>query len=184
MSTKGSIFVISGPSGSGKNTVYDGLVLKSDNIAQTVSVTTRPPREGEINGKDYYFVSEEDFLRRVDNGEFIEYVKYGRNYYGTLKSEVVRLSEQGKTVILVIEVNGAFNIKKAFPDSESIFIIPPSIEELRHRIVSRGQNTDDEINTRLSIASDEMKFKDKYDYCVVNDNLDDCIDEVYKIINK
>ncbi len=184
MSSKGSIFVISGPSGCGKNSVYDGLVLKSDNIAQTVSVTTRAPREGEIDGKDYYFVSEEEFLKRVDAGDFIEYVNYGKNYYGTLKSEVINLCNLGKNVILVIEVNGAFNIKKAFPDSESIFIIPPSIEELRNRIVSRGQNTDDEINTRLSIAAEEMKLKDRYDYCVINDNLDDCIDEVYKIINK
>lgn len=182
MSAKGAIFVISGPSGSGKNTVYDGLVEKCDNIAQTVSVTTRAPREGEVDGKDYYFVSEETFLKKIANDEFIEYVNYGKNYYGTLKNEVIRLSELGKTVILVIEVNGAFNIKKAFPESRSIFLVPPSVEELRNRIVSRGQNTDDEIETRISIALDEMKLKDKYDYCVVNDNLEDCINEVYNII--
>ncbi len=182
MSSNGEIFVISGPSGSGKNTVYDGLVAKSDKIAQTVSVTTRAPRDGEVDGRDYYFVTEEEFLDKISKDEFIEYVNYGKNYYGTLKKEVIRLSEQGKTVILVIEVNGAFNIKKAFPESKSIFLVPPSVEELRNRIVSRGQNTDEEIETRINIALEEMKLKDKYDYCVVNDNLEDCINEVYSII--
>lgn len=182
MNKKGSIFVISGPSGSGKNTVYDGLREKSDNITQTVSVTTRAPRDGEVDGRDYYFVTEKEFLARVANDEFIEYVNYGKNYYGTLKSEVLRLTEEGKTVILVIEVNGALNIKKAFPETCSVFIIPPSIDELRRRITSRGQNTEDEINARLSIAEQEMKMRDQYDYCVVNDRLEDCIDEIYKII--
>lgn len=182
MNKKGSILVLSGPSGSGKNTVYDGLREKSDNIVQTVSVTTRAPREGEVDGRDYYFVTEKEFLTRIDNDEFIEYVNYGKNYYGTLKSEVLRLTEAGKTVILVIEVNGALNIKKAFPEACSVFIIPPSTEELRRRITSRGQNTEEEINTRLSIAEQEMKMRDHYDYCVVNDRLEDCVEEIYKII--
>lgn len=184
MEKKGAICIISGPSGSGKNTVYDGLCLKSDNIAQTISVTTRPPREGETDGKDYYFVSTEDFLRKVEQNEFVEYVKYGNNYYGTLKSEIERLRDEGKTVILVIEVEGALNIKKAFPDAKSIFLVPPSPEELRRRISRRGQNSDEDIEIRLRIAEKEMSYKDKYDYCIVNDELQKCIDEVYDIINK
>ncbi len=181
-SNKGAIYVISGPSGSGKNTVFDGLNALTDNVSQTVSVTTRPPRSDEINGKDYYFVSKEEFLKKVEADEFIEYVKYGENYYGTLKSEVERLVNIGKNVILVIEVQGAGNIKKAFPEATTIFLLPPSIDELRKRIVGRGENTDDEVNLRISIAFEEMKLKDNYDYQVVNDDLDICIKEVYKII--
>ncbi len=180
---KGSIIILSGPSGAGKNTVYDELVKKCDNIAQTISVTTRSPRENEKYGVDYYFVSVERFKELIADEALIEYVKYGNNYYGTLKSEIARLTSDGKTVILVIEVNGAANIKKAIPESTSVFIVPPSIDELRYRIVSRGQNTESEVETRISIAVEEMKYKDSYDYCVVNDDLENCVNEIFKIIN-
>lgn len=182
MSDKGKIIVISGPSGSGKNTVYDGLAKRSDDIVQTVSATTRSPRSNEKNGIDYYFMSEEDFLNKVNNDDFVEYVKYGTNYYGTLKSEVNRLLNEGKKVILVIEVNGALRIKKTFPDAITIFLLPPSVEELKRRIVERGENSESEISSRLSIAENELKLKDKYDYRVINDNLDNCINTIYDII--
>ncbi len=181
---KGSIFIISGPSGCGKNTVYDALTQKTDTLMQTVSVTTRAPRNGETDGIDYYFVSRDEFLERVKNGEFIEYVNYGENYYGTLKSEVERITGKGKNVVLVIEVQGALNIKKAFPEAVSIFILPPSPDELRKRILARGENTPEELEVRLSIAAEEMKFRDSYDYCVVNDKLDECVEEIYNIIEK
>lgn len=179
---KGSIFIISGPSGCGKNTVYDALTQRTDSLMQTVSVTTRAPRNGETDGVDYYFVSKDEFMRKIADGEFIEYVNYGENYYGTLKSEVERITSCGKNVVLVIEVRGALNIKKAFPEAKSVFILPPSLEELRKRILSRGENTQQELETRLSIAEEEMKFRDSYDYCVVNDNLNECVDEIYNII--
>lgn len=182
MQEKGSIFIISGPSGAGKNAVYDGLTSKNGDIAQTISVTTRAPRCGEVNGVDYYFVSREEFLRRVKLNEFIEYVNYGENYYGTLKSEVDRLLGENKKIILVIDVRGAFNIKNVYPDATTIFIVPPSVEELRRRIVCRGENNSAEVELRLKIALEELKQCDKYDYCVVNDKLEDCIKEINNII--
>ena len=182
MQNKRNIFVISGPSGSGKNTVYDGVRALLPDIAQTVSATTRPPREGETDGIDYYFLSEESFREHIENGDFIEYVRYGHNYYGTLKSEIERLSRLDKIIVLIIEVNGALRFKELFPESVSIFIIPPSVKELKRRIIKRGQNTDEELKKRLSIAQFEMTLKDRYDYCVVNDEIDKCINEVYNII--
>ena len=177
-----NLFVISGPSGSGKNTVYDGIRARIPEIAQTVSATTRAIRDGEIDGVDYYFMSVEEFQRKIEDGAFIEYVNYGHNYYGTLKSEITRLTEMGKIIVLIIEVNGALRFKELYPEAETIFIIPPSVEELRRRIVGRGQNTAAETENRLQIAIGEMENKDKYDYCVVNDDLKQCIEEVYHII--
>ena len=182
MKNQRNLFVISGPSGSGKNTVYDGVRARIPEIAQTVSATTRAIRDGEIDGVDYYFMSVEEFQRKIKEDAFIEYVNYGHNYYGTLKSEITRLTEMGKIIVLIIEVNGALRFKQLYPDAETIFIIPPSVEELRHRIVGRGQNTAAETENRLQIAIDEMENMDKYDHCVVNDDLNQCIEEVYHII--
>ena len=181
---KGGIFILSGPSGCGKNTVYEGLRALDPDIVQTVSATTRKPRLGERNGVDYFFLTGPEFKQRIDDGEFVEYVTYGGNNYGTLKSEVERLSAMGKTVVLVIEVRGALNIKRMFPQAVSVFIEPPSTEELIRRINKRGDNNDAEIELRMNIAKEEMTFRDKYDYRVVNDDLDTCIKDIYQIMQK
>lgn len=182
MDIRGKLFVLSGPSGSGKNTVYDALRERIPEIEHTVSATTRKMREGEQDGVDYYYLSVEDFRNRVANGDFIEYVNYGENYYGTLKSEVTRLTSLGKIVVLIIEVNGAIRFKCLFPQAQTIFIIPPSVEELERRINKRGQNTPEEMASRLKIAEEEMAMQDRYDYVVINDDLDRCVEDVYRII--
>ena len=181
---KRCLFVLSGPSGSGKNTVFDGVRKLLPAMTHTVSATTRAMRPGEADGIDYHYISVEDFLQRVENGDFLEYVQYGGNYYGTLKREVDRLTAEHRIPVLIIEVNGALNIKRIFPEAVTIFIIPPSIEELERRIRGRGHNTEEELRTRLEIAAAEMENSDKYDYCVVNDDLEQCIQEVYTIIKK
>ena len=182
MSVAGKLFVLSGPSGSGKNTVYDAVRERIPEIEHTISATTRSMREGEQDGVDYYFLSVEEFQDRIENGDFIEYVKYGENYYGTLKSEIIRLTLLNKIVVLIIEVNGAISVKSMFPEATTIFIIPPSIEELERRITKRGQNTPEDLATRLKIAEEEIAMQDKYDHVVVNDDLAQCVEDVYKII--
>lgn len=182
MNEGSNIFVISGPSGCGKNTVYEGLVKKSSLITQTVSATTRAPRKGENEGIDYYFIPPEEFTDKISAGDFVEYVKYGSNYYGTLKSEIKRLTDAGKIIILIVEVNGAASIKKQFPGATTVFLLPPSMEVLKKRITARGTNSEEEISTRLAIAAEELKLQTTYDFRVVNDVLETCIDEVYEII--
>ena len=181
---KNCLFVLSGPSGSGKNTVYDGVKALLPAVTHTVSATTRDMRPGETHGIDYYYLSVEEFQSGIERGEFLEYVQYGGNYYGTLKSEITRLSSENRIPVLIIEVNGALNIKRIYPDATTIFIVPPSLEELERRIRKRGHNTEEELRTRLAIAQAEMEMRDKYDHCVINDDLEQCIQEVYKIIKK
>lgn len=179
---KGQIIVLSGPSGCGKNTIYDALCARLPALAQTVSATTRAPREGERDGVDYYFLTKEEFAARRNAGEFIESVRYGDNLYGTLRCEVERLTGMQKQVMLIIEVNGAGNIKKAFPEAITIFIMPPSCEVLRERICGRGQMDENELRQRMEIAEREMAARLEFDYCVVNDDLKTCVDEIYEII--
>ncbi|MBR0510300.1 MAG: guanylate kinase [Clostridia bacterium] len=177
-----NLFVLSGPSGCGKNTVYEALRQKMPSLAQTVSATTRPARSGEMDGVDYYFLSTREFEEKIAEDAFVEYVRYGENYYGTLKSEIVRLTEAGNTILLIIEVRGALRFKKLFPEAVSIFLLPPSEDALRRRILKRGQNTPEEVEARLTIAMQELSLKDQYDYNVINDDLDRCVEEVYAII--
>ena len=176
------LYIISGPSGCGKNTVYDAVAKRCPGVTQTVSATTRKPRDGEKEGVDYYFLSNDEFERLVAENEFVEYVRYGGNCYGTLKRELKRLDEMSMRIVLVIEVTGAENIKKQYPEAKSIFLMPPSLEELRRRLTERGQNTPEEAQRRMEIAEEEMKYSSEYDYCVVNGELEDCIRRVGEII--
>lgn len=178
---KGKFIIISGPSGVGKGTIYN-VLLKELNAWYSVSMTTRGIREGEVDGVNYYFISKEEFKKRIEEGKLLEYNIYNDNYYGTPKDKVLEKLEEGVNVFLEIDVNGARNIKNIFPDALLIYIAPPSIEELRDRLVGRGTEDLETIENRLKIASDELKQIDFYDYVVVNDNLDKAINEVRNII--
>ena len=180
---KGKFIVISGPSGVGKGTICNRL-LGELNAWYSVSTTTRPPREGEVDGVNYFFVSKEEFEEKLKNGEFLEYNVYNNNYYGTSKKIVLDKMEKGINVFSEIDVNGAHNIKKIFPDALLIYIAPPSIEALKERLIARGTEDMEKINQRLEIAKKELEEIDFYDYVVINDDLEKATKEVRDIITK
>lgn len=178
------LVVVSGPSGAGKDTVVRGVLEKDESISLAVSATTRKVRGAEKDGVDYYFLTEEEFLRRVGNGDFIEYAQYGANYYGTLKEDVLKRVDDGKTVVLVIEVQGAENIRKMYPQSHSVFIMPPSREVLEKRLRNRNTESEEAVLKRLAIAESEIEKRVDYDFIVVNDELSVAVDELHKIITE
>lgn len=178
-----NLIIVSGPSGAGKDTVVNEVLKLDDRLSLSVSATSRSVRGDEKDGVNYYFLSEKDFLEKVDNDEFIEYAQYGSSYYGTLKYDVIKRIENGKKVILVIEVQGAEKVKKMYPDSLSVFIMPPSTEVLENRLRSRKTDSEQAILNRLEIAENEIKKSVNYDYIVVNDVLETAVNELYNIIN-
>lgn len=180
-SKKGLLIVISGPSGVGKGTICKELV-EYFNAWYSVSVTTREKRDGEIDGKNYFFVTKEDFENKIKDNEFLEYATYNNNYYGTLKSKINERLDNNIDVFTEIEVNGAKNIKNIYEDSVLIYILPPSLKELENRL--RGRNTEDEetIKKRMIITKEELKQIDIYDYAVINDDLEKAIEKVKNII--
>ena len=180
---KGLLVVLSGPSGSGKDTILERLLAIDKNIVKSISATTRPSRIGEINGKDYFFISEQDFCNAISDEKLLEYTNYCGNYYGTLKNLVEDLQNNQKDVILKIEVDGAKQIKEKCPESLRIFILPPSMETLKYRLSNRGTETAESLDKRLNRARDEIKFSSEYDYIVVNDDVDKCAQNIYSIIN-
>ena len=183
MKEKGLLLVISGFSGAGKGTVVKRLLELHNDYALSISATTRSPREGEQNGREYFFKSTEEFESMIDNSELIEYAKYVSNYYGTPKAYVEEQLEAGKNVILEIEIQGALNIKKMYPDAVLLFIMPPSAEELERRLVGRGTEDEATIKARLQRASDEAKGVENYNYIVINVKLDDCVEAIHSIVN-
>ncbi len=170
----GKLIIISAPSGSGKSTIINYILSQGVNLQFSISATSRKPRGEERDGVEYYFLSEEDFRTKIENGEFLEYEEvYPGLFYGTLKSEINRIFAKGKNVILDIDVVGGCNVKNYFGDkSLSIFIQPPSIEELRKRLEARGTDTTETINKRVSKAAEEMLYASKFDKIIINDNLE------------
>jgi len=182
MST-GNIIVISGPSGVGKTTLYKKLLIEfKDKIVFSVSATTRKPRHNERNGTDYYFLEEEEFLNKIEKKEFVEWAKVYHHYYGTLETEIERIIMAAKNCLLDIDIHGGMNIKKIFPSSRLIFILPPTIEELKKRIIGRNSENSESFNTRIDRALKELEYSDKYDYCIINDDLERAYKELVLII--
>ncbi len=179
---KGNVVIISAPSGTGKTTICRGLLRINKNFVFSISYTTRPKRENEIDGRDYFFVSKEKFFQMVKNNEFLEWAKVYENYYGTSKKQVLKEIIAGKYVLLDIDVQGGKKIKKIFPEGIFIFILPPSWNELKNRLKKRGQNSIQEINFRLKNIQKEIKYIKYYDYIVVNDDLEKTVNTINNII--
>ncbi len=184
MTAKPLLIVVSGPSGSGKGTLCTLLRQRLPDLAYSVSVTTRPPRPGERNGVDYFFVSTDEFLDKIKRGEFLEWAKVYDNYYGTPISYVKDSLQYGKDVLLELDIQGANQVKKLFPDAVLIFIRPPSLEELGARITKRGTDSQEAIRKRLSSANQELKAASDYDYVVVNDQQERALEEMMEIIRQ
>ncbi len=182
MNHQGILVVVSGFSGAGKGTLMKELLKRYDNYALSISATTRASREGETDGKEYFFVTKEQFEKMRDERKLVEYAQYVNNYYGTPKEYVEQKMAEGKDVILEIEIQGALKVKKRFPDALLLFVTPPSAEELRRRLVGRGTETLEVINARLARAAEEASGMEAYDYLLINDDLDRCVEEMHQLI--
>ena len=179
---RGQLYVVSGPSGCGKDTIVQGLLKRRKNTWLSVSCTSRSPRPGEIDGKDYFFLTPEEFEKRINENDFLEYAKYADNYYGTPKSNIEEHLNKGEDVILVIEIQGALKIKNILPDTLFIFILPPSMKELRRRLENRGTETKDKIDKRFLRAYEEINEVNKYNYVVVNDEVAQAVTKIEAIM--
>ena len=182
MNQQGILVVVSGFSGAGKGTLMKELLKQYDNYALSVSATTRQPREGEKDGEDYFFVNREYFQQMIEEGRLVEYAQYVNHYYGTPRDYVEKKMAEGKDVILEIEIQGALKVKKRFPDALLIFVTPPSAGELRRRLVGRGTETIEVINARLRRAAEEASGMEAYDYLLINDEIDACVEQMHQLI--
>lgn len=179
---EGLLIVLSGPSGVGKGTVCSALRKRMPELIYSVSATTRAPREGEKEGVNYFFKTVSEFKRMIENDELIEWAQYVGNYYGTPRKFVEETLKKGKDVLLEIEVQGAMQVKKKFPQGVFIFLVPPTMEDLKMRILNRGTETKDSIIHRLNVASDELKQIQHYDYVVINDEVEKACERIQAII--
>ena len=182
MQKKGILTIISGFSGSGKGTIVGKLMERYDNYALSITATTRTPRPGEVDGREYFFLSKEEFEKMIAKDELIEYAKYVENYYGTPKAYVEQKLAEGKDVILEIEMQGALQVKKKFPQTLLLFVTPPNATILRERLVGRGTETMEVIESRMRQAVAESEKMKDYDYLIINDDLETCVKETHEII--
>lgn len=182
MTDKGMLLVLSGPSGTGKGTLCNLLLNRVENLFLSVSATTRPPRNGEVDGVDYLFLDKGDFESRIAKGEFLEWAKVYNNYYGTPKEIAKKMMNEGKDVILEIDVQGAAQVKKNCPEGVFVFILPPSFEELKKRITKRGTETKESMALRLKSAQEEMSASHSYDYVVINDDINQAALKLHSIV--
>lgn len=183
MNRKGVLVVISGFSGAGKGTLMKNLLAKYDNYALSISMTTRQPRTGEVDGREYFFASKEEFEDKIKTEGLIEYACYCDHYYGTPRDYVEKQLADGKDVILEIEIQGAMKVKEKFPETLLLFVMPPSAEELKKRLTGRGTETEEVIAQRLHRAAEESEGIENYDYIVVNDDLDACTERLHAMID-
>ena len=177
------LLAVSGPSGVGKGTMVKTLIARRADVVESVSCTTRAPREGEVHGKHYFFLSREEFERRIAEGDFVEYDEHFGNYYGTPKS-FIRDTLKDKSIIMEIDVVGALQAKKTFPETLLVMVVPPSVEELKRRLASRGSETETQIENRLARMEYELSHTDEYDYVIVNDDIEKAITALENIIDK
>ena len=184
MADRGILVVVSGFSGAGKGTLMKRLMEKYDNYALSVSATTRDPRPGEEHGREYFFHTKKEFEELILEDALIEYAQYVDNYYGTPKAYVEKQLNMGKDVILEIEIQGALKVKKKMPNTLLLFVTPPNAEELKHRLVNRGTESLEVIESRLSRASEEAKGMSEYDYILINDVIEECVDNMHSIIQR
>lgn len=180
---QGLLIVLSGPSGSGKNTVCDMAKEVMPNIWESVSMTSRKPRKGEVDGKDYYFVSEEEFEKNIEEGKMLEHAKFAGNYYGTPRESVQKQLDAGKDVLLVIEIQGALQIKEKIPQALFVFLLPPSMKELKRRLRMRKTETEEKLMERFETAYKEINELPKYNYVIVNDKADEAARKLEAIIS-
>lgn len=179
---RGLLLVISGPSGAGKGTICNEYLQSAKNTFLSISCTTRQPREGEVDGKSYFFLTKEDFLKKLDDNEFLEHAEVYGNYYGTPKSNVDKLLSEGKDVILEIDIQGALKVQENSSEGIFIFILPPSMEELKNRITKRGSETPESLIRRFKSAFDEINYVSRYNYAVVNTTVEEAVEKVKSIV--
>ena len=181
---KGNLFVISGPSGAGKGTLRENALNDIKNLVYSISCTTRKPREGEVDGVQYRFITHEKFKEDIEKNLFLEYAHVHADFYGTLKEDVIKELNAGNDVLLEIDVQGAIQVREKMPEAVLIFVAPPSVEELEKRLRKRNTETEENLKLRLNNALKELELKDKYDYVIINDDLEKASKELRKIIDE